>query len=148
MCWQAGALADYDTQSNLPTKVYNAYVQVNDVNFFFAIHLLELMSSDSPNSLGLNERFVQYNLDGQPFLAGDLFRFFASRPQDTPCFFSNRKGERNIRFYNLKTDGTPYFAPVWFGANVGVTGVTTTLNYDNYLHMCHTSIMSEVNDKY
>lgn len=29
-----------------------------------------------------------------------------------------------------------------------MTGVTTTLNYDNYLHMCHTSIMSEVNDGY
>lgn len=148
MCWQAAALAEYDTQSNLPTKVYNSYVHVNDVNFFFAIHLLELMSSDAPNSLALNERFVHYNLDGQPFLAGDLFRFFASRPQDTPCFFSNRKGQRDLRFYNLKADGTPYFAPVWFGANVGVTGVTTTLNSDNYLHMCHTSIMAEVNDKY
>jgi hypothetical protein len=73
MCWQAAALAEYDTQSNLPTKVYNSYVQVNDVNFFLAIHLLELMSSDAPNSLALNERFVHYNLDGQPFLAGDLF---------------------------------------------------------------------------
>jgi hypothetical protein len=76
-----------------------------------------------------------------------MFRFFSTRPFDSPCFIANRKGATDMRFYNLRWDGTPFFAPVWFGNNVGVTGVNTQQYYENYLHLCHTS-MAEVNDGY
>jgi hypothetical protein len=84
-------------------------------------------------------------LEGQPFLAGDIFRFFSSRPQNTPCFIGDRKGKYDLKFFNLRADGTPFFAPVWFGNKVGVTGIDYNFNYENYLHLCHTT-MAEVNE--
>ncbi len=106
---------------------------------------MEFVDSKAPAIIGLSEMYVPYNLEGQSFLAGDMFRFHASRPADTPCFIANRKGTEDLKFFNLRADGTPYFAPIWFGNKVGVTGIDYETNFDNYLHLCHTN-MAEVND--
>lgn len=52
-----------------------------------------------------------------------------------------------MSFYNIRSDGSPYFPPVWFGTNVGVTGVVSTSTYQNVLHMCYINY-GEINDGY
>lgn len=56
MCWQSAAQACYDLQTQtLPGLVTNTFIQVNDFNFFFGIHLLELVDSGAPEGISLAE---------------------------------------------------------------------------------------------
>ena len=41
-----------------------------------------------------------------------------------------------MSFYNIRPSGIPYFNPIWFGTNVGVTSLT---NSDNLIHLCYHS---------
>ena len=93
----------------------------------------------SPVNVGLSEQYIQYNLQGEPFLAGDMFRFYSSPPQDSPCFSPDVKGTTDIKFYNLRYDGTPFFGPIWFGYLIGVKGITSQTGWNNYLHFCYTN---------
>lgn len=119
---------------------------MNNFNYFLSLGTLYLQDNKAPTSVNFQEKFVTFNLDGQPFLPGDILRFYSTPNSDNPCFVSNRRGTE-MKFYNLRADGSPHFPPQWFGTGVGVTGVTSTSNSENLLHLCYINF-GEINDGY
>lgn len=43
-------------------------------------------------NIGLSETYVTFNLEGQPFMPGDMFAFYSAVLADVPCFRNNIKG--------------------------------------------------------
>ncbi len=65
MCWQSSATRDYNIEV-IPTNalIENAHLHINDFNFFFGVHLLELNNNNAPITIGLSEGYILYNLEG------------------------------------------------------------------------------------
>ena len=130
MCWQASVSSG--TARSL---------QVNSNNYWMSVAEPRFSDNRMSTALSLSERFYTFDMSStslSAFLPGDVFRFYTESTYED-CYTPSVKGSQ-MRFFNLRPNGIPFFPPMWFGHSTGITGVTTG---ENVLHVCYHSLADD-----